>query len=148
MLCMLTAHYLLIATLSPAPLDDCQSPKNLLHHIQNSSGKEAAPLLLKLSPISHPFQQITGTELFNIFLTFRPCLPSSNTKDYQDDRAKLLTEVHMKTSSSDHKLKQKTSQHGIRKKIFPMRTVKDWLPRETAQSSSLEVFPRPNFTKP
>lgn len=49
-LCMLTTRYLLTAALSPAPLHDCQSPKNLIYHIQNSTGEEAAPPLLKVSP--------------------------------------------------------------------------------------------------
>lgn len=87
MLCMLTTHYLLVAAVSPAPLDDCQSLKNLLYHIQNSSGEKPAPPLLKLSPISHPFQQIIGTELFNIFLTFRPCLLPSNTEEITETTA-------------------------------------------------------------
>jgi len=117
--CMLTTHYLLIAAISPAPLDDCQSLKHLLYHTQNSSGEEAALPLLKLSLISQPFQQIIDTELFNIFLAFRPCLLSSNT---EVKITKLLTEVHtVRTRGTNHKPKQETSQLGVRKQFFPLR---------------------------
>lgn len=81
-LCMLTTHYVLIAVLSPASLDDCQSPKNLIYHTQNST--DAPPLhLLERGDAPHisPFHQIIGTELFNIFLASRPCLLSVSAED-------------------------------------------------------------------
>lgn len=98
--------------------------KNLLYHIQNSSGEEPAPPLLKLSPISHPFQQIIGTELFNIFLTFRPCLLPSNTEEITKTAApSSLLRITLGRQEAVV-IKQETSQLAIRRKSLPIRIVK------------------------
>lgn len=76
---LLTTHCLLIAALSPAPLHDCQSPKNLLYHIQD--WRRDCTLFAEGVPHTSPFQQTIGTELFSIFLASRPCLLSFNAEE-------------------------------------------------------------------
>lgn len=79
-LCMLTTHYLLIAALSPAALDDCQSPRTALPYSEHSWRRGCTPFAEGAPHIS-PFQEIIGTKLFSIFLASKPCHPSLSAEE-------------------------------------------------------------------
>lgn len=100
------------------PVNDCQSPKNLIYHIQNSTGEEAAPPLLKVSPTSHLSNRSQAQSSSRS--SWLPGLVSSlsvHREDYRDKKPKLPSEVHIgKTRGIGHKTKQEISQLSIRKK--------------------------------
>lgn len=143
MLCMLTTDYLLIAAIPPAPLPVLQ--ESALSHSEFIQKSDCTPVL-QLSPMPHPFQQITGMELLDIFPAFRSCLPSAKTEDCQEDWAKLLTEVHIVKTKG--KLKPETSQRGIRKKFCPLGQSSIGCSEKLRNLHPQTFFPRPNLMWP
>lgn len=105
---LLTTQHLLIAALSPAPLDDCQSPKNLLYHIQD--WRRGCTPFAAIDHSHRALQHLLGFQALSPLFQCR-------REDYKDKRPKLLPEVHIgKTKVTGHKTKQEISQLGIRKK--------------------------------